>query len=271
MKQTWNFHTHTTFCDGRDTPEAIAKAAYEMGFTALGFSGHSYLPFDESWCMRPGEEAAYRKAVAAVKAQYAGKLELFCGIEQDYLSGRAAEGYDFVIGSVHCLPCGSGFCSVDGSAQELAQLVQTQFGGDAYAMAEQYYAMVGQVVEKTGAQIVGHFDLITKFIEQQPLFDPHAPRYLKAATAALERLIAAGAVFEVNTGAMARGYRRAPYPDAVLLRQICRMGGQVIINSDCHNKQHLAFGFDQALQLASECGFRQVGIWTQHGLALRPI
>lgn len=271
MKQTWNFHTHTTFCDGRDTPEAMAEAACALGFTALGFSGHSYLPFDDSWCMRPADEIAYRQAVAALKEQYRGTMEIFCGIEQDYFSGRAAEGYDYVIGSVHCLPCGDGFCSVDSSAQELARLVRSQFGGDAYAMAEQYYAMVGRIVEQTGAQIVGHFDLITKFIEQQPLFDPHAPRYLAAATAALERLIADGAVFEVNTGAMARGYRTAPYPDPVLLRQICRMGGRVMVNSDCHNKAHLAFGFDQARKLVADCGFHQTGVWTQNGLAMLPL
>ena len=37
-------HTHTTFCDGADTPAAMAAAAAEMGLQTLGFSGHGYVP-----------------------------------------------------------------------------------------------------------------------------------------------------------------------------------------------------------------------------------
>ena len=41
-----NYHTHTDFCDGQNTPEEMAEAAAKKGFTALGFSGHSYTDFD---------------------------------------------------------------------------------------------------------------------------------------------------------------------------------------------------------------------------------
>ena len=36
-----NFHTHTTYCDGADSPQALAETAYSSGFSALGFSGRS--------------------------------------------------------------------------------------------------------------------------------------------------------------------------------------------------------------------------------------
>ena len=41
-----NFHTHTTYCDGKDTPRALAEEAMRLGCPALGFSGHSYTAFD---------------------------------------------------------------------------------------------------------------------------------------------------------------------------------------------------------------------------------
>ena len=41
-----NYHTHTDFCDGQNTPEEMAEAAAKKGFPALGFSGHSYTDFD---------------------------------------------------------------------------------------------------------------------------------------------------------------------------------------------------------------------------------
>ena len=38
-------HNHTTWCDGKNTPEEMAQAAWEQGFTDLGFSGHTYVDF----------------------------------------------------------------------------------------------------------------------------------------------------------------------------------------------------------------------------------
>ena len=37
-----NFHTHTTYCDGKNTPEEMVQAAIALGMTAIGFSGHSH-------------------------------------------------------------------------------------------------------------------------------------------------------------------------------------------------------------------------------------
>ena len=46
-----NLHTHTTWCDGKNTAEEMVRSAIESGFDVLGFSGHSYTSFDESYCM----------------------------------------------------------------------------------------------------------------------------------------------------------------------------------------------------------------------------
>ena len=47
-----NYHTHSTFCDGKSTPEEIVKAAIAEGFDAIGFSGHGYTEYDLRYCMR---------------------------------------------------------------------------------------------------------------------------------------------------------------------------------------------------------------------------
>ena len=36
-----NYHTHTVWCDGKDTPESMIKAAIGKGFDVIGFSSHS--------------------------------------------------------------------------------------------------------------------------------------------------------------------------------------------------------------------------------------
>lgn len=52
MRLTSSTHNHTNLCDGRNTPDEMARAALEAGFTDFGFSGHSYAPFDRSVSMR---------------------------------------------------------------------------------------------------------------------------------------------------------------------------------------------------------------------------
>jgi len=81
-----NFHTHTIYCDGKDTPEELVKAAMEKGFTHLGFSGHSYLEIDKDFAMDDADQRKYWDDIHALKEQYRDKLYIFCGLEQDCYS-----------------------------------------------------------------------------------------------------------------------------------------------------------------------------------------
>lgn len=78
-------------------------------------------------------------------------------------------------------------------------------------------------------------------------------------------LIAAGKIFEINTGAMSRGYRSEPYPHAILLQYIHDHGGKACITSDCHARQNLDCGFDIARARARAAGFDTVMVLTDNG------
>lgn len=39
-----SIHTHTAFCDGKNTMEEMAEAAYKAGVRYYGVSGHSHTP-----------------------------------------------------------------------------------------------------------------------------------------------------------------------------------------------------------------------------------
>ncbi len=241
MKQ--DLHTHTTYCDGNNTPEEMVQAAIAAGFDRIGFSGHGHTAIDESYCMSAAGAAAYRQEIAGLKEKYADQIEILCGVEQDYLGDLPTEEYDYVIGSVHYIRIKDGVVPVDESAAMLEQAVATHFDGDWYALCEAYYAQVAEVVEKTGADIIGHFDLITKFNEGGRLFDESHPRYVAAATAAIDKLLLTGKPFEINTGAISRGYRTTPYPSLPLQDYILAHGGRLILNSDSHSTATLGFAF----------------------------
>lgn len=238
-----DLHTHTVFCDGKNTPEEMVTAAIEKGLVRIGFSGHSPTFFDESYCMSKEGVKNYCAEISALKEKYKGQIEILCGIEQDYYAAAATAPFDYVIGSVHYVKVGEEYLPVDESEQVLLRNVQKYFGGNIYAFAESYFATVGDVLRKTNADIIGHFDLISKFNEGGRLFDESHPRYVAAYKDAIDRLIPYGKPFEVNTGAISRGYRTHPYPSAAMLRYIAEKGGSVILSGDSHSAETLCYAF----------------------------
>ena len=131
-----DYHVHTSYRDGKAAPAEMAAAAYARGLEALGFSGHAHTLFDESWCMSPAGTAAYRREVEALKREYAGRMTVLLGVEQDLYSDAATEGYDYVIGSAHYLRVGGEYLPVDESPAHVAAAAEKHFGGDVLAFAE---------------------------------------------------------------------------------------------------------------------------------------
>ena len=62
-----NYHTHTTFCDGKASPEETARIAFEKKFDILGFSGHSMYPFSSDWHIASREHSAYCAEIERLK------------------------------------------------------------------------------------------------------------------------------------------------------------------------------------------------------------
>lgn len=248
------YHNHTTFCDGKSTAEEMVLAAIQAGCSAIGFSGHSYTWFDKLYCMSKAGTEAYKAEIQRLREKYGDRIRILCGVEQDYWSEDPTDGYDFVIGSVHYVKKDGCFLSVDNSKEELRKGVNDHYAGDSLAFCEDYYRLVADVQNKTGCTFVGHFDLVTKFNETGELFDLTDPRYVRAATEAAKALCQQGAVFEMNTGAMAKGYRTTPYPAVPILEIIRDMGCKVVLNADCHDAGKLQYGLEEAGRIAKKVG-----------------
>ena len=238
-----DLHTHTCYCDGKNTPEEMVKAAIDKGFTCIGLTGHGYCEGDEDWCMSKEGEAAYKAEVRALQAKYAGKIRILLGVEKDYYSVESNADYEHVIGSVHVIEKDGVHIGIDNTAEELRNAVEQYYNGDPYALCEDYFKRVSEIVKKTGCNLIGHFDLVTKFIEKDPLFDTENPRYKAAWKAACDALLPEKVPFEVNTGAMHRGYRTSPYPSREIREYIVKNGGELVLTSDSHSTETLGFAF----------------------------
>lgn len=265
MNTLQNLHTHSTFCDGKDTPEEMILTAIEMGFGSLGFSGHSYNPYSDYGGFSLEKEQLYKKEILRLKEKYAGKFPIYLGLEVEMYAQPDMTGYDYLIGSSHYFKFGEQYVGFDRSAAVCQKIITDWFDGDGMAFAKEYYRQLSTLPQYGKFDILGHFDLISKNIEKADLFDAEAPEYIHAAADALEALRPHIPIFEVNTGAIARGYRTTPYPSRTLLKIMKDMDFLPIISSDCHDASMLKCGFDLAKSLLKECGFREHYILTDDG------
>lgn len=240
-----DWHTHTSWSDGADSPEQMVRAALEMGMERIGISDHSYFAPDEEYCLPFGKTEAYAADIRALAQRYAGEIQVKCGIEQDLFSPLPAVRFDYIIGSVHWIAA-NGMCfAVDETPEAFERGVRDCFDGDYLRACEFYFANVELLPERTGADIVGHFDLISKYNGKKGYFDENDPRYERAWRKAADALLASGVSIEVNTGGMYRGWRDVPYPAPPIRRYLQAHGARFVWSSDAHCADAVGFAFPE--------------------------
>lgn len=248
-----NVHTHTTFCDGKDSMEDMVRTAIAMGFDTLGLSFHSYTPFDPTYCIR--DYYAYMQEFDRVKERYKDDICLLNGVELD-LYGERPSLCDYVIGSVHYFRMGDRYFPVDHSARGLEKVIEKIFAGDAYAAVEQFYAQVKELAAKVQPDVYGHFDLITCFNADGGFFDEGNTRYRHAALSAADSL-KPGSVVEINLGRLFRG-KGGMYPSPWLVQELDARGCRFILSSDAHKKEALGFMFDETCAELKKLGVKSL-------------
>ena len=269
-KQT--LHAHSVFCDGKNTLEEMVVSAIEKGFDSIGFSTHSYVEEIGQFSMQEKDADAYKAEIARLQKCYGHRIRIFCGMEKDNYTPVSTEGYDYLLGSVHIIRYHGDVIFVDWSADRVRETIQKHFAGNSVAYAKAYFDAIRELPNYGEFDILAHFDLLTKFSEQEPdLIDINNPEYRAAAIATLESLVGKVKYIEVNTGAIARGYRTTPYPAPFILKQMKRLGFGAIISSDCHDCNFLDCGYEDAAKLLKEAGFTEHYVLKDEGFVAIPL
>lgn len=251
-----NLHTHTTFCDGKNTAEEIVLAAIDKGFSSIGFSGHGYTDFDLSYCMK--DTARYMATIQDLRKQYGSRIEIYLGIEEDAFSPLPNRTeFDYVIGSSHYLKFDNRYYAIDASHDTFRRCLDL-FSGDPLKLADGYYRAFCEYLFTHKPDIIGHFDLITKYDELESAQFLNDTAYHDLAKRYLKEALKCDCLFEVNTGAMARGYRTVPYPHVELLHTLKKNGGKLIVSSDSHTADTLDHAFAETRAMLRYIGFEYV-------------
>lgn len=237
-----DLHTHTTYCDGKNTPEEMVKEAIHKGMETIGFSVHAYTDFDLSYCIKKEKVDEYKREINRLKEAYKDKIEVLCGAELDLFHTMDISGLDYKIGSVHYVRTKDGLEPIDMAEESFLKIAEKM--GGFYELAENYYEHVARLGE-VNPDIIGHFDLVTKYNEADRLFDTKNPRYVSAWKKAADALIPLNVPFEINTGAISRGVRKTPYPAPEIIDYLKEKGAKLILNGDTHAKENLCYQFDK--------------------------
>ncbi len=236
----YNFHSHTQFCDGRATMEAMAEAAIVEGFEHWGFSPHSPVPIESSCNMTREQTPLYLDETARLKAKYAGKINLYTAMEIDYLDdswGPSHEYFrtlplDYRIGSVHFIPGGEDFVDVDGHFESFKAKMERYFHNDIRHVVDSFYDQSEKMLLQGGFDIIGHFD---KIGHNASLFRPgieDEPWYACRVNDIIDLIIDKGVTVEINTKAYDTAQR--VFPSERWLGRLTKAGIPIIVNSDAH-------------------------------------
>ena len=258
-----SFHTHSRFDDGKGELEDYVHSALEKDFKVLGFSAHAPVPLDTCWHMKRESLDEYIRLAKSLRTGYADRIEIYTGLEADYFRGctnwRKYEGIDYTIGAVHfVLDSASGRCFYfDGDKNEFEENLKTVFGGDIRRMVSGYYGLVREMLRNITPDIVAHLDVIKKNNAGCRYFDENEGWYREEVLKTLETIARSGAVLEVNTGGIARGYTKEPYPGGWILGHCFDMNIPVMINSDAHLPDSIDCCYKEVRKILRDAGYRR--------------
>lgn len=261
-----NFHTHSTFCDGKNTPEENVLAAIEKNIEILGFSSHSFYPFDFEENIRIDAVPSYCKEIRELQKKYESKLKIRLGFEADYVAGISFPDFDaykefspdYLIGSVHFVFHKDGIIPVDNTPALLNDALKKYYAGKEKQFVCEYFETEIEMVRKCDFSFIGHPDLVRKFNPKLNFFDDSESWYKDAVKSLAKEIARAGIAAEINTGGINRGHLTSPYPTDYFLSLLKEYGVPVLISSDAHSASQLDGSFDIAIEAAKKAGYTEI-------------
>lgn len=260
-----NYHSHCTFCDGRESMEQFIKYAIAKGVKRYGFSSHAPIPFDTHWNMRIDDFEDYISEFQRLKLKYDGKIELFLGLEIDYIINCTNaqneifqnNNLDYKIGSIHYLDQlnDGSYCSIDGNFRDFYRGMNELYDGDMRKVTRRYYEISKMMVETGGFDIVGHLDKITLHGTRFADFDISASWYIDLFADYLQLIKQKNLIVEINTKSLID--KGITFPDKQFFPMLKDMQIPITVNSDCHYPSKVIDGFAETYTELKRVGFTE--------------
>lgn len=290
-REAWKASLHGghsgEFCDhAQATLREMVAAAAAFGYHTFGVSEH--VPRPEAYVY--SEERAlgwdadklqadftrYTAALQPLVTEYADRLIILRGFEAEIVPEANyvevmrglrntrlpddSPAFDYFVGSVHFLHG----VAIDGKPEKFLRAVEAADGLE--ALAVHYYNKVGEMALALRPDVVGHFDLIKRNVTAAglELSALETPAVHRAATVALEAILASGAVLDLNTAGWRKGLGE-PYPAPHYVKEAYAMGLGFCFGDDSHRPTDVGAGVLQARDYLLSLGVPEILVLTRDG------
>ena len=275
----FNLHTHTRFSDGSSEPETYIEEAILQGFSTLGFSDHSPVPFENTFAIREKEVLDYGRTIKLLQqseivnrkseiVNRKSEINILLGLEIDYIPGvtRSFSEYrellqlDYTIGSVHLVRNSdpSSLWFIDGPDIAIYDKgLQEVFNGDIRKGVTAYYRQIREMVAGQKPDIVGHLDKI-KMYNRDRYFSEDDAWYVQQVDETLDQIEETGCIVEINTRGLYKKRSDTLFPGPAILKKLLARNIPVTLSSDAHKPHELSLLFDETKDLLSAMGFREL-------------
>lgn len=261
----YNFHTHTTWCDGKSTPEKIISKAIELGYKSLGFSGHAPTKLQAEWQMTPDGFAEYKQKILKLKKTSASQIQIYLGVEADYIPNIAGssnfkkDNLDYIIGSVHYVSSNlfqDKFLTIDASPEVFENGVKHLFNNNIKAAVVRYYETIREMLMVDKPDIIGHLDLVKKFNKGNRYFNEQEAWYKDEINKTIEVIRTTNCMVEINTRGFYKNLMSDFYPSNEIIEKCHEFNIPLVINTDTHHFEELAKGRNEVLELLEKLNIK---------------
>ncbi|MDE6740840.1 MAG: histidinol-phosphatase HisJ family protein [Muribaculaceae bacterium] len=239
----------------------LAEAAFKEGFTTWGVSPHSPICCPSGANMKAEDIERYLAEANRMKNEYEGRMRILVGMEVDYVSDDFGPHTDFFrnlpldyrIGSVHFVRTQDGRpVDVDGPVERFLKYLDMDYDNDLRYVAETYFTMELEMLEKGGFDIIGHLDKIGDNGSHAQADLEDQSWYAEQVEKVIAKSVEKDVIIEINTKKYDTGHRF--FPAEKWWPLLKKYGARLILSTDAHYPEKVAAGYSAALERLRTAG-----------------
>ncbi len=266
----YNLHTHSLYCDGKNTIKENIISAIDKYFFNIGFSSHAPLKYDNNFSLKYSKLNEYSNEIEKLALEFKNKIQIYKGLECDYIPSftypfsyfKELINLDFIIGGVHLVenPNTNELWFIDGSKKEsFDNGLKNIFNNNIKLAVKQYFIQLNEMIAIENFDIIAHFDKI-KMHNDNRYFSENDDWYRNLCYETINLIKEKNLIVEINSRGLYKNRTDSFYPSSFIMKEIKNKNIRITISTDSHNANEQDLLYKEAIDYAKSFGF--IEFWT---------